>query len=101
MSAVLERRGAPVAAGVAVPAHNCWRIGRARRAAVLIDAAAYFDALARAIARARHSVLILGWDVHSRVRLGPAPEEGSGAAPELAALLDDAAARNPRLRTYI
>jgi phospholipase D1/2 len=101
MSAALERRGAPAEAGVAASGRNCWRIARADRAAVLVDAAAYFDAVASAIARARHSVFILGWDVHSRVRLGPANAAGAGTPPELAVLLDAAAERSRRLRIYI
>jgi len=62
----------------------------------LIDAAAYFEALRAALARARRSIFILGWDVHSRVRLGAGPD-----APELAALLDETAERSPALRVYV
>jgi phosphatidylserine/phosphatidylglycerophosphate/cardiolipin synthase-like enzyme len=82
---------------VAERGRNCWRIGQARRAAVLIDGAAYFDAVASCIARARDAVFILGWDVHSRVMLGPA----DGASPRLAELLDAAAHRNRRLRIHV
>lgn len=101
MNAILDRRSTRAELGVAVPARNCWRIGHARRAAVLVDGDAYFRALAQAIERARESVFILGWDVHSQVRLGPAPTGGGTDPPELAALLDTAAARSPRLRVYV
>jgi phosphatidylserine/phosphatidylglycerophosphate/cardiolipin synthase-like enzyme/uncharacterized membrane protein YdjX (TVP38/TMEM64 family) len=54
---------------IAVPGRNCWRRPRARRVALLVDGAAYFDAFAAAVERARRSILIVGWDIHSRIRL--------------------------------
>ena len=48
---------------------NCWRVARADRLAFLVDAAAYFRAFKEAALKARHSILIVGWDVHSRMRL--------------------------------
>jgi phospholipase D1/2 len=50
---------------------NCWRIRKATRVAFLVDAAAYFDAFARSAQRAKKSILILGWDIDSRIRLFP------------------------------
>ena len=47
------------------PGNNCQRVARARRAALLVDAEAYFGAFARAALRARRSVVIVGWDFHS------------------------------------
>ncbi len=49
----------------------CWRVTRARRAALLIDGAAYFAALRQALLEARQSVLIMGWDVNSDISLDP------------------------------
>jgi phospholipase D1/2 len=51
------------------PRHNCQRIARASRAALLVDADAYFSAFARAALRARRSIVIVGWDFHSATRL--------------------------------
>jgi phospholipase D1/2 len=48
-----------------------WRLTRADRAALLIDGAAYFAALDEALRGARHSVLIIGWDIRSETRLNP------------------------------
>jgi phosphatidylserine/phosphatidylglycerophosphate/cardiolipin synthase-like enzyme/membrane protein DedA with SNARE-associated domain len=48
---------------------NCWRIEPCRRAAFLIDGEAYYSAFAAAVERARKQVIILGWDIDSRVRL--------------------------------
>jgi phospholipase D1/2 len=55
------------------PGRNCWRIEKVRRAAILIDAAAYFATLRIAAARARRRIIILGWDIDSRTRLVPDP----------------------------
>ncbi|MBI4495419.1 MAG: VTT domain-containing protein [Deltaproteobacteria bacterium] len=66
----------------------------------MIDADAYFSAFASAVERARHSVLIAGWDIDSRVRLrrndskSPFPDDLSG-------FLNAVLARRPGLRVYI
>src|SRR4029077_4199899 len=59
-------RGAPLP-----PCQTCWRIVRARRLAFLIDGEAYFRAVRAALAQARYSIFILGWDIDSRMRLMP------------------------------
>ena len=57
---------------------TCWRVAECTRAKVLIDAAAYFAALRRALLEARRSVFILGWDIDSRTRLvGPRGDKPS------------------------
>ena len=48
---------------------NCWRIGRADRAAFLIDAQAYFSAVVTALERAHKSIFIAAWQIDSRLRL--------------------------------
>ncbi|HJR75517.1 MAG TPA: hypothetical protein VJ805_01035, partial [Nitrospiraceae bacterium] len=44
------------------PSRNCWRVETADRVAFLIDGDAYFRAFREAAIRARHSIMILGWD---------------------------------------
>ncbi len=51
------------------PGDNCQRVVRTHRAALLVDAEAYFSAFARAALRARRSIVIVGWDFHSATRL--------------------------------
>jgi len=58
-----------VGAAIAVEGRTCWRLARAGRVAFLVDGAAYFAAVAAAVERAERSILILGWDVHSGIRL--------------------------------
>jgi phospholipase D1/2 len=50
---------------------TCWRLTRAERAALLIDGAAYFDALRRALPLARRTVHIVAWDIRSDISLDP------------------------------
>ena len=61
------------------PGYNCWRVLPARRVSYLIDAADYFRAFRATAARAAQTILMLGWDIDSRVTLvregdcGPLP----------------------------
>jgi phospholipase D1/2 len=94
-----EIRSGAASRNILVPGRNCWRVVHADRVAFLIDGAAYFEALAEAIDRAERSILLLGWDFHSRVRLRR--RERPDADEELAARLDAAVRRRRRLRVYI
>ena len=49
------------------PGRDCWRVEDAERAAVLVDAEAYFCALRAAMLKAEHSIHIVGWDVDRRM----------------------------------
>ncbi len=85
---------------IAVEGRTCWRRVLANRVALLVDGEAYFAALARALQRARRSVVILGWDIESRVRLirdGLVP----GLPSRLAPLLRDVISRRPELHVYL
>lgn len=54
-----------------VDGRTSWRREHADRLAFLIDGEAYFGAVRTALASARHSFYILGWDISSTVRLCP------------------------------
>lgn len=79
-----------------VPGRNCWRTAAASRVAVLIDADAYYEAVAAAIARAQSSVLILSWDVDSRTTLA-----GGRSSRRLGEVLHAALERKPRLDVHV
>jgi phosphatidylserine/phosphatidylglycerophosphate/cardiolipin synthase-like enzyme len=53
------------------PGRNCWRVETAGRFAVLMENAAYFDALRSALGKARRSIVVLGWQFDPRTRLDP------------------------------
>jgi len=51
------------------PTRNCWRIERAERAAVIIDAADYFKHARQAMFAAEQQLMLVGWDFDARIRL--------------------------------
>src|SRR5260370_17684030 len=73
-----------------------WRREAAERVAFLVDGEAYFAAFRAACLAARHVVRIVGWDIHSRMRLvaGTPP---NGLPPELGPLLNAPLPPQPRL----
>ncbi len=76
---------------------NCWRICRADKAAVLVDGAAYFSALADSLEQARHSIFIVGWDIDSRIRL----RRDSEGEPPLGDFLNNLAEQHRDLHIYV
>ena len=84
------------------PGHNVWRIERAARAAVLIDAAAYFDAVRQALRKAERRVFILGWDMHSQTRLvGEKGEPDDGLPALFGDFLSALVKARPKLEIYL
>jgi len=80
------------------PGRNCYRPALARRAALLVDGEAYFRAFAQAALRAEHSIVIVGWDFHSRTRL----HHGLSDLPDLLGdFLSELVRRKPCLRIFI
>ncbi len=102
-SGSLERMPVPVPPIRAMrlsPGRSCWRIEPAARVAVLVDGEAYFRAVRHAIAQARRSVFVLGWDVDSRVRLVPRGAD-DGLPEALGGFLHEAVARCPTLHAWV
>ncbi|SEO46444.1 phospholipase D-like domain-containing protein [Trujillonella endophytica] len=79
-----------------VPGETCWRIERADRYAVFVDAAGYFAALKKAVLGARRRVLLIGWDFDPRVRLDPG-SGGRARDDRLGRVLEAAVRANPQL----
>lgn len=78
---------------------NCWRIESAQRAAFLIDADSYFKAFVAAARKAQRSILITGWDFHSRTRL--LCEDERGRELELGKFLNELVRRKRGLHIHI
>jgi phospholipase D1/2 len=74
------------------PGRNCWRIEKAGRVAIAVDGKAYFRAVRETILCARHSVFIIGWDIHSKLKL-VRDSDHDGYPEELGELLDYVAKR--------
>lgn len=49
------------------PGQTCWRTARADKFAPIVDAADYFKHVKAAMLRARHRIMLIGWDFDSRV----------------------------------
>jgi phospholipase D1/2 len=97
-----EPSGTAAPAGIFRTGRNAWRVARADRATVLIDAAAYFGTLRKALLQARHSIYIIGWDVDSRTPLvGPSGEPEDDLPRELGPFLTALVERRPELRVNI
>jgi phosphatidylserine/phosphatidylglycerophosphate/cardiolipin synthase-like enzyme len=56
------------------PGRNCWRIERASRLSVIVDAADYFAAARKAMLAAEKRIMLIGWDFDARIRLVPGDE---------------------------
>lgn len=56
---------------IVIAGHNCWRIERADRARMIVDAADYYALLARLMAGAKERILLIGWDFDPRITLTP------------------------------
>lgn len=82
------------------PGRNCWRIERARRFSLLIDAEAYFTAVRAAIREARHSIFILSWDLDSRTWLVPGGAN-DGYPEQLGDFLHEVVSSRPDLHAYV
>jgi phosphatidylserine/phosphatidylglycerophosphate/cardiolipin synthase-like enzyme/uncharacterized membrane protein YdjX (TVP38/TMEM64 family) len=84
------------------PNHNVWRIERAARAAVLIDAAAFFEAVRGACLKAERSIIVVGWDIDSRTPLvGADGHPADGLSSSFADFLSDLLRMRPHLHVHL
>lgn len=83
------------------PGRSCWRIASAARGAFLVDGEAYFRALHDALGRAREQVIILAWDVDSRLELLQGDASGRAGASCLEDRLHEVLDANQGLRVFL
>ena len=62
---------------IVIEGRNCWRIERADKARMIVDAADYFALLERLMADAKQRILLIGWDFDPRIALKP-DKKGKG-----------------------
>ena len=88
--------------GIFHQSRNAWRIENAGRAAILIDAGAYFGAVRQALLQAERNVFIIGWDLDSRTRLvGEDCEAHDGWPPVLRDFLTRLVGEKPQLTVHL
>lgn len=80
------------------PGENCWRVERAARARLIVDADAYFAAARAAMRAARERIMLIGWDFDARIRIGEEADGAPGAIGEFILWLVE---RNPKLDVYL
>ena len=78
---------------------NCWRIERAGRASLVVDAADYFRLARQAMLRAEKQILLIGWDFDTRICLDHKADDGAPA--ELGAFLSWLPENRPGLQIHI
>jgi phosphatidylserine/phosphatidylglycerophosphate/cardiolipin synthase-like enzyme/uncharacterized membrane protein YdjX (TVP38/TMEM64 family) len=82
------------------PGNNCWRIEHADKAAFIVDGADFFRAFRETVKHARRSVLIMAWDIDSRLKL-VRNEEPDGWPITLGDFLNSLVKRNRNLHVHV
>ncbi|MGE4079877.1 MAG: VTT domain-containing protein [Reyranella sp.] len=80
------------------PGRTVWRLEQAGRAAVLVDAAAFFAAVRQACLKARRRIVIVGWDIDSRTPLIGDGRARDGLPVDFRDFLAGLVTRRPELR---
>jgi phosphatidylserine/phosphatidylglycerophosphate/cardiolipin synthase-like enzyme len=83
-----------------IPGQTCWRVARADQFACVIDAADYFKHVKAAMLRARHRIMLIGWDFDARMTF----ERGVTRLPgpnQLGAFLYWMLWKRPALQVYL
>ena len=85
---------------VLITGQTCWRVERADQLACIIDAADYFRHVKAAMLRAKHRIILIGWDFDARTAF----ERGGKALPgpnQVGAFLYWLLRRRPTLEVYL
>lgn len=80
------------------PGPEYWRIERAERMTVIVDADDYFRIARRAMLGAKKRILLIGWDFDARIHLEPA---GDGKPRAVGAFILHLVQRNPELEVFL
>lgn len=81
---------------------NVWRVERADRFALIVDAADYFRHVRAAMLQARQRIMLIGWDFDARIPLGEGEDAGvTGAPRKVGELIYWLVEQNPELEIYL
>lgn len=79
---------------------TCWRIERATRASVIIDADDYFSFARLAMLKARQRIMLIGWDFDARIEFGQ-PKSDDSAPRNIGDFIYWLVEQNPQLEVYL
>jgi phosphatidylserine/phosphatidylglycerophosphate/cardiolipin synthase-like enzyme len=82
------------------PGANCWRVERADEFSIIVDADDYFTAIRGAMAAARRSIFLVGWDFDAGTTLGQ-PDVDDGAPRKVGDFIIWLVRQNPNLEIRI
>lgn len=85
---------------MSLPERARWRVERASRAAVIVDADDYFRLAREAMLNARHQILLVGWDFDVRIKLAW-ESEPPGIPTTVGEFIGWLVRRRPDLNVYI
>ena len=83
-----------------------WRVARADKFAMIVDAAHYFRLLRKVFLAASRELLLVGWDFDFELEMLPGESDAEGLAPDgypnqLGAFVEAVVERNPDLHVYL
>jgi phospholipase D1/2 len=80
---------------------NCWRIARAHRASFIVDACDYFRIARQAMLKAKSQIMLMGWDVDTRIALDEDGKAEGEAPTHLGPLISWLLRERPDLKIYV
>lgn len=83
------------------PGRDCWRIERAERASVIIDADAYFRHARTAMMKAKRRIMLIGWDFDAAISLIREDEADDGAPVVIGDFISWLVEQTPDLEIYL
>lgn len=83
------------------PGTDCWRIERANRASVIVDADAYFRHARAAMMQAKRRIMLIGWDFDAAISLIRDDEAQDGAPAVIGDFISWLVDRTPELEIFL
>lgn len=80
---------------------DCWRIARAARASVIIDADCYFRHARAAMLKAKRRIMLIGWDFDAAISLLRENEQDDGAPVIIGDFISWLVERTPELEIFL
>ena len=80
---------------------DCWRIARAEKASVVIDAECYFRHARAAMLKAKHRIMLVGWDFDAAISLIREDEGKDGAPVIIGDFISWLVERTPELEIFL